>query len=538
MNVTLHRKGDVKSFEAIMTIESMSTERQDIVELLQYIRDNGGKGQEAILKPILGESVPDFVVNGVIEHLKAIGLLYPNGFLSSTGLKVSETGQVPIEERGQFIVFYLEDALINNYLLHYQRNGKGKLIETATCIDSNLYTNKTFTSVIDSQLFKIKQFDGNVHLGYVTESSGTYHLYWDIDLNRTEISMVRLSGELISGTSKVLTYYYEFEELKKLDYKRLLHLIIDKNKAPGMNWNQEAECLEVPLGDLPIQDYENLQTSLKVRDLNFKFGKFDATEIHSIPIGPKNEIDAKKWLMLLLKKFLEEGYKNKVELISYLEQLKEHKAFLNYKYIIDSLTIEEILAELKAINSPSYWNLQTPLDLFMDVDDRFIVRNRRLDVALGTKLSMMDIIDWVIDNDQPDVLVFYSKYVEKFSQIKKFELFVAAFKNKGVRDILLVTKTNNSNILTDNNVQVEPYDELFEGTIPPHDRYFAYKSSGRWHFFKMTAELDQCRYNRLSEADEHTKGEWQDISFLEITPEIFPEKLSERLAWMTEVNYI
>ena len=54
----------------------------------------------------------------------------------------------------------------------------------------------------------------------------------------------------------------------------------------------------------------------------------------------------------------------------------------------------------------------------------------------------------------------------------------------------------------------------------------------------MTAELDQCRFERIFDANEHTRGSWQDISFMEILPEVFPQKLNEQLSMMEEVYYL
>ena len=215
--------------------------------------------------------------------------------------------------------------------------------------------------------------------------------------------------------------------------------------------------------------------------------------------------------------------------------MKQYPAFINYQGIIDTITVEELSEKLKNKNySNSFWNIQAPLDLYVDIEQRFIVRNRRIDVASGKKLSMMEMVEEILHFDQPETLVFSSKFVKNPAQIKKFMLFVQSFRQKGLKEVLLITKETLK--VNNNLIQVELYDDVFAGVIQPHDRYFAYKSDGEWHRFKMTAELDQCRYEHLIDADVHTRGVWQDISFIEVTPEIFPFKLNERLSRISEVH--
>ncbi|WP_174734473.1 hypothetical protein [Mesobacillus harenae] len=540
MRVTLQRKGKVKSFETILTMESFTSDRIDIAELLQHVHEHGGVAKEEIFALIMGEQVPASILSGMIRHLKSRDLLNPNGTISTRGKRVVETGLVPVEERGQFIVHYIEDAILKNHLLHYERSSdRGRRqAEKTEFMDSTLFKNRLFKSIIHSSEFKIKQFDGQSHLSLVDEDSGTYQLFWEIDLSREEQSLFAMSGELKSGTRKPSRYTRQEVEGIDFDVKKLLYLLIDKVKKPEMVWNPSTECLEVPLDDLPAKDYETLLTSLKLPVFKLgSMGEFEPTEIYNIPIGPRNASDAKKWSILLARKFLEEGYKNNIELIAFLQEVRERKAFLNYRHVIDALTAEAVIESLKAgSHVRPYWNLQAPMDLFMDVDDRYIVHNRRVDVTPGQQLSMAEMVKEIAAFDNPEVLVFSSKYVRNPAQIKKFELFVNAFKAIGVRDVFLVTKDSPG--LNKEQIKVESYDDVYAGSTQPHDRYFAYKSNGTWHRFKMTAELDQCRYMNWRTADEHTRGTWEDISFLEILPEIFPERLNERLHLIEEVHYL
>ncbi|MCA1011747.1 hypothetical protein [Halobacillus halophilus] len=538
MRMTLQRKGQIKSFEAVLKIEKMTPERKDLVEILQFIHENGGVATEDLLEHKIGAEVPTVVIKGIISHLKSIGLLTLNGVISLKGKKVVESGVVPVAERGQFQVYYLQDEFLKHSLLHYERTAKGKRSDVASPLKGDLFTGMSCKSVNTGHEFKIKEFDGRNPSGFLAEDSGTYEIIWSIDINRENSSIFYVSGELkVSASSLINFRQHEVEGVRDINVKELLYMIIDKCKPSNMHWNVDTECLEVPFNEINEIQCQKLEMSLKIPPFKKEgMGAFEATEIHNISIGPQNAEDAKKWIRVLIKKFTETGYKNHQELMNYLAELKEHKAFLHYKYIIDTITMEELARELHANSDfESYWNLQAPKDLFLDVEDRFVVHNRRINIAPGKRLSMMEIVQEVVGNDRPEILVFSSKYVINPAQIKKFHVFVDCFRDKGVQQILLVSKIPVEMAAKD--VSIELYEDVYPG-IQPHDRYFAYKSNGVWHRFKMTAELDQCRYENWRNAREHTIGTWQDISFIEIMPEVFPQGLNEKLNSLEEVLYL
>jgi hypothetical protein len=540
MRITLQRKSGIKAFEAVLTVESMTRNRPDMVELLTYIRDHGGLVREQDLHKLIGEEVPVMIVKGIVEHLKAIGMLQPNGAIAVKGRQVVESGLVPVEERGLFTLYYMEDAILQDRIIHYERSGRRKSAVNTSVIEEARFSGFTYVSLVDQKTFKVKHFDGNQAYANVSDDNGAARLRWEIDLNRVNVSQFSISGELRAGSGQSFrSNNYTANVLDDFEPKRFLQTIIEQVKASEMSWNPSTECLEVPLNTLPEQDYISLQTTLKVPALtNFAgLGDFESSDLHAVPIAPKNAADAKKWIMLLLTRFLSEGYKNEREFMQFLEEVKEKEAFKNYRYVIDSLTREEMIRELRETNSHmAYWNLLTPMDLFVDIDDRFVLRQRQVDLAEGKQLSMMELVQEIVGSEQPDILVFSSKFVKNHAQVKKFELFLKAFQEKGVRKGLLVTKEPVT--IGDRSVEVVTYDTLYTGSNQPHDRYFAFRSNGIWRRYKMSAELDQCRYDRVQVADIHTQGTWNDISFIEILPEVFPMKLNEKISMVEEVHYL
>jgi hypothetical protein len=539
MRITLNRTGNIKSFETVLTIESLTDLRHDIIELLSIIRSNGGVASKEIVHEALGSSISPVVIEGVLNHLKNIGLLNANLTLSFKGLKIVETGLVPLEERGEFTLWFIEDALMPNYLLHYERSrSRNKLGVIQGFPDYKNFLNRTSFSVIDegSKEFKIKRFDGTNPRARLSDGQGEYNLSWTIDLNREEQSSLLISGEINGPNRTFGSQKVKFFEQD--NYKSFLFDIVDKAKTSRMVWNPANECLDVPFGILADEDYLSMTTELNVPKIESKkYGDFEDTKILDIPIRPLTSDDAKKWILMLIKRFLKNKYIGKDELRDFYINLKDSSAFQSHSHVFKELTIEYVLSELKQEDSKdAYWNLQAPMDLYMDLDQKFIVQNRRRDIRLGDRLSMMDFVNLIVDNDSPDKLVFSSKYVLKDIQVKKFELFAEAFQLKGVKDILLVTSDNVK--VKNSDIRVETYEDVYDGVRAPHDRYFAFRSNGTWSLFKMSAELDQCRYINVGQPTIQSTGYWSDLSFMQIKREAFPEKLYEKLSSFEEVYQV
>jgi hypothetical protein len=538
MRITLQRTCDINQFDAVVTVESMTDSRQDIVELLRYIQEQGGMAREADLASVMGD-VPSMIISGIINHLKSNGYLQQNGTLAPKSKQVIDSGLIPMEERGLFTFYFLQDVLFQDRLIHYDRSKRARAVASTTeSIDETRFAGAFYTSVIHNNQFKLKHFDGNRSLGSLRGKGGICEIRWEIDTTKERLSQFFLKGELKGDIDKTFRAdSFDFDFLKESEMRRLLHSIIDVGKKPGMDWNPAKECLEVPLGQLPEEDYVRMQTTLRVSALTIsRLGQFEATEMHEIPIAPKNATDAKKWLLILIAKFLKDGYKSFKELQVYLDEVKDHNAFRNFEYVMDGMSQEDILHELRESRQfESYWNMQAPLDLFTEIDDRFLVRQRQIDLADGRRLSMSELVRLLTGGERPDILLFSSKYVKNTAQIKKFEMFAGAFKEIGVRQVVLVTKEHVR--FRDPIVQTELYDDVYAGSIHPHDRYFAYRTNGSWHRYKMTAELDQCRFENVHTADLNTPGEWQDITFMEILQDVFPAKLNERISLAQEVTY-
>lgn len=536
MRITLNRTGDVKNFETVLTVESQTDERKDILELLSIIQASGGTASKEIIHEALGTSISPVVIDGVLNHLKNMGLLNTNLTLSFKSQKILETRLVPVEERGEFSLWYIEDPLLPNHLIHYDRsNSKHKAGVVQGFTEYKSFMNKPFISVLEEgeKEFRIKRFDGTNPRARLSEGMGEYHLYWTIDLNKEEQSELFISGELKEANrtfrnQKVLSFRQD-------DFKSFLFDIVDKVKASEMVWNPAQQCLDVPFAVLDEEDYLTMKTTLLVPKLDSnKYGEFEETKIFDIPIRPLTFEDAKQWILMLIKRFLENKYTSKDELIDFYISLKDSSTFQAHSHVFRELTIEYVLSELRQAESRNaYWNLLAPMDLYVDLDKKFIIQNRRRDIKQGDQLSMMDFVNLIVDNENPDKLVFSSKYVLKDIQVKKFELFAEAFQLKGVKDILLVTSERVN--VKNSDIRVETYEEVYDGVRPPHDRYFAFRSNGTWNLFKMSAELDQCRYSTFGIATIQSNGIWNDLSYMQIKREAFPAKLYEKLSSFEEV---
>ena len=210
-----------------------------------------------------------------------------------------------------------------------------------------------------------------------------------------------------------------------------------------------------------------------------------------------------------------------------IEDLKERKEFQDYNSVLRNLNVEDYIQKFKDNKEyKSYWAIQASCDLCPNIENKYVVD--KFDVGIGEMHSIKDIVKRIVGNTIPDKMVFTSKYLNHLMQIRKFELFAEAFKQLGVKEIWLVTKEKVK--LCDESIRIKQYNEVYgEKQFTPHDRYFAFKVGNLWHYYKMTAELDQFKLEEtnipINEWRTESIGRWKDISFMHIQKEVCPNKL-------------
>lgn len=232
---------------------------------------------------------------------------------------------------------------------------------------------------------------------------------------------------------------------------------------------------------------------------------------------------AKKWAEIYIDNTICSDYTSQNSFNDTLTELKERKELSDYKDGLNEINVNGFINRYKSEKiMDKYWHLQAPNDLNNELKAKYILDS--LNIIHGGKYSILEIVENLIGDKKPSTMVFSSKYLKNKYQIAKFELFAKAFKDQGVDEIKLVTTEYID--LKDKSITIRTYNDVYqEKCYWPHDRYFAFKADNIWYYYKMTAELDQCIFDRDISPLQWTTdmvADWKDISFYRLEREVYP----------------
>ena len=95
MKLNIEWNSKVEVFDAVGTIETYSDKRNDIIEILNYIQENG-TNKEGLVSLFGNKEISYIVVERVLEYLGECGYII-NGNISAKGKEVLRSGKVPVE---------------------------------------------------------------------------------------------------------------------------------------------------------------------------------------------------------------------------------------------------------------------------------------------------------------------------------------------------------------------------------------------------------------------------------------------------------
>ncbi|MBM7620072.1 hypothetical protein JOC95_001924 [Bacillus tianshenii] len=535
MKVTFKQSDKIKVFDAITTMVVFENAREDLLTIMQVIYEHGVDYQ--VIQEMLRVPAAETIAKGIVNYLKQNGLIDEHHTITSAGHWFLQSKQYPALERGKFKFWMIDHPLLGRQLLHYQReNSKERTMKLTPFIHATELEGKTFHSVLnmdEKRQFQINKFDYNrgaeVYCVDFPNINTEYKIHWEIDTEREEPSTIIINGEIKDRPQAVKRFsQISMNSDLEIDYTNFLVELISKNRK-DVNWNFSTKAFEIKFKEIDnIEELKAFTTILAILDVETDYGLFEDTAIREVPIMPASSDDAKLWVDAIIKDSVATQYVSQVELQHHLQTLKERRELVPYQsslYHLDESTFLQTFRTEK--DKAPYWHLQAPLDLKPYEDKANIIETKH--IAFGNRYSMREVVRMIVGDERPERLIFSSKHVQNFYQIKKFNLFTEAFKSFGVQDIQFVTTEYVD--LPDKSIRIDMYEDVYGDRKEwPHDRYFAFETNRKWHFFKMTAELDQCVFDRTISANNltiNTVGYWKDISFIQILPEIFPLKLRE-----------
>ena len=523
MKVQLERNGELESFLAVADIRVYERNREDLSTLLNAI-DSGGTGREELAQILgIGEQ-GELVASRIIEYLRGIQLIDANNNLTPLGKYCASNKVAPVNEAGQYQFWMLRDTFLGEMIVGYAREKSIKNQNGRRGDLASLET-KSFRNALDGNSFELRRFhrankgSNEVYVHTLAQKElGSYKLTIDFDTEREDAAIGKISGSIQqSKRSGDVAINYSHDNIKLLDgidFFEILKNFISQSRTEWI-WDSENQAFMIPaFGDITNSELVNFNTLVGIVEASVPgCGVFDDTVVSNVPIMPSNKDMAVQWYMKCMEVCVSEGYISSDELDEKIIETKKRKEFSKYNQALNVINKQDIVDNLKRINFNNYWNIIAPEDLCP-----FSIKNPAANVffsvKIGDKYAMNDIVHRLCKGmTSVDHVAICCKYVDKNAQIGLVKLFAECFREKfNTKDITLVTEMEigipDINVLT--------YARIFGDRARwPHDRYLAIHSQGIWHYYKMTANLDRCRFEiPISQWKTSTIGTWGDISFL------------------------
>lgn len=321
--ISLTRSVTVKSFDLEGTV-SIGRSRPEFLAVAKLAEDLGRPiGAQDVLRELLG-NLPHALGEQVIERCIRLGLLRRDAdgvgaILSDPGRKALEYGQVLVPEEGVWRLYWVDDPLVPQGLIHAQRietdDARNEIKASKEARDGNVPPLRAepipaalkphllkipYLSVQEGSLFQPISVAGNGGLG--PRGSIRITLEWDEEIT------IRIHGALPSAGDDVKSKPFDTAiepvgEISNLTYAELWDSLV--SGATGITredlaaWREKAgkPLLPSKLETLPEPSRFAFVKDLDIPPLEVRgIGAFDATVIKDVDLVPDCESEAQRWL--------------------------------------------------------------------------------------------------------------------------------------------------------------------------------------------------------------------------------------------------
>ncbi|GEM_PF-4488678 len=517
MKIELKKIIKIKTMQVIADVKVNQSISKNIIAILKFIKDNDSN-TDSLFEFLNLQSIANSqkIIESILEYLRKLKLLTSSNSLTPYAQDAILKDQFLISERGKYKFLYFEDSVLGNILLTFERVDSSPSIneDELSEYDELKFDQKEYLNIKDDQIFKLaKIYSGSNNMKFpciFSDDFGPAFISWRIDSNLNYTSEVFINNlSLIHREKKLLISNLP----NPID--SIVKFITDRNE--NLVWERVEEKFSVrDIHLLNNTELFNFVSKVEYKDVVIEeFGEYEEIIINDIPLTTNTE-NFYNWFLEILENNISINFISKNELFYMRNQLMDYEQFKKFKKTLQKIDSETILTNfIEDKNFVGFWHVQSAIDLSLKEE------NYALDIwnINNEDHSIYEVVTKIVGGYTPEKMVFFSKYLDLRSQIAKFELFAESFKSLGAEKIILVSKNNVE--LKNNGIIIKVNDQW------THDRHFAFMTKGQWFFYKMTGELDQCRFesNDIKSWDINTPGTWQEISFLKLNQSEFPEKL-------------
>jgi len=364
--LALSRQLKIEKFEAIMEI-GRQQRREELLAILMLAEEHGGKVSPKDVSQELLQERPELVGKAIVDRCRDLGLLDESGVITPIGREALRTGNVFVPEKGRYVLWFTEDPLVSQKLIHIEPKEESYLNDEVAIIKTRGTKQVTEPEPLPKKIMTLARgiYDlmgkgaGSVVIRTI-EANGLTCPLGPGDNARVTLRIDHKDSRLeISGG---------FERLLKAPSLDFQEVWISALGPLARLWahSRDSPALKTSFDELSSKELTSFSKTVTLtRPTLERYGEFDDTSVDDVPIVPRTSADAASWARWLLKRSVigyadDERYKRLVE--SCMSRFPDFPG-------IKLPTAEKLAEELAEDKGPdgtlprAYWYLQAPLDL-------------------------------------------------------------------------------------------------------------------------------------------------------------------------------
>ncbi len=363
MIVSLKRKIAVDCIEIIGEI-IFEEERNAYKQILskQVVNENSVQEYFQQYPP----EIKPIILKRVLNYLREEGFIDRDGQITVRGRKVVETGLIPIHEKGKYQLWVIDDALLGQRIIHFEREeGDFNRQTVSSGMPYRQLINRSYRDYLAKIEFQFSNFDGRdlKSIPYKSERryDSTLDLTWTIEFD--EINN-KITQNLISfgGNVKDAKGFQKISSITEQSTFNKIHQMMDV--ILGDSWDPKICAQMLEFARIPRDSFTSFKALISMKNPTIlEFGEFQDVTLSDLSIMPLDLLTANSWLKYNLANLCRGNYVSREQIQEYITIYLNRRELEYYKtqVIIDP---EDFARELKGQNkNEEYWHLQTCLDL-------------------------------------------------------------------------------------------------------------------------------------------------------------------------------
>lgn len=362
-SIILNRSIDLEKYEVLMEI-GRKERREELHAILMLADELGGRVSATDICNELLLGRPTSVGRAIIDRCRYLELLDHSDRLTETGKEAIRNGELFIPERGRYVLWYTNDPLISQKLLHVEAVRESSLYkEVRINGNGNEHAENLSEKILnlEGRTFTLLSPGGGHIIIRKIEAKGVI-----CKLKKTDI----LSATLHIAPSRIaqLDVKGRFQhklQVPGIDFETAWLSVLGSLARSWEN-SRNPPALKIAFKELNDKELASFKKTIHLTKPNLQsYGTFENTSVKNVPIIPKSRGDAAQWAKWLLKRSIHTYMDRK----QYQDQIESCKSqFLDFEDI-ELPSLEELVLEFREEKFPDgrlpreYWYLQAPLDL-------------------------------------------------------------------------------------------------------------------------------------------------------------------------------